>query len=277
MNHVRSVSTLLVALCLTHVAVATTVINEPFSSPPLNPLLQDANSGFTISGASIHRTSNTGSSGTYYIRTNEADFINENFDYWLSFTVPNVGGTNIDFFGIGQGVPLPGFWEPENYVGLRIQSAETNGNIDLALNGDQNLNNNAGVQQQAIGVINASNTNNLMRAELEKIGNQVRFFVDLNYNGSVFNPTVNLTLPDVATSAPFLNSSNTSLFFGTSIPQNQFTNMLVNTLSVPEPSTLVMMGLGIAFLAVVLRPKLREERLERTLRRDGSTSYSLSR
>jgi hypothetical protein len=88
---------------------------------------------------------------------------------------------------------------------------------------------------------------------LAKSGDQLNFMVDLAYNGT-FSADVMLGISNFAASAPFLNGSNSRLFFGTAWPQNTFDDMHVEM--TPEPSGVAVWSL-IALIFVVSRRSAR--------------------
>ena len=79
---------------------------------------------------------------------------------------------------------------------------------------------------------------------IEKVGNAITFSIDANFNGN-FAADMTHTFPDLTSVAPFLNSGNSRLFFGTVFPNDSFDNMSV----VPEPASAVTLAVGAILLA----------------------------
>ena len=91
----------------------------------------------------------------------------------------------------------------------------------------------------------------IVRLEILKFGQNLTFNIDPNYNGIVFNNTYsgNLSFND---DLPFLNSSNSRLFFGAG-SGTTFSELSVT--AVPEPSTYALFGLGAIGMLMALRRK----------------------
>jgi hypothetical protein len=171
-----------------------------------------------------------------YMRTAISDYNARDFRYDLTFTTNTDG---IHFIGIGSGNRRPGVQfghnEPWESLFFRVHAPNAAG-------GYVSVANHPASDVVVLGNLPTAGTH---RSRIEKVGSAITFSIDRNYQG-VFVADMSHTFPDIAAVAPFLNNSNSRLFFGTVYAIDSFDDMSV----VPEPGGI--MSLGVAAIALLL-------------------------
>lgn len=136
-----------------------------------------------------------------YIRTKKSDHLKRNFVYEVLFTFEKEKN-GIAFVGIGPALGGSAYNEPTGSVHLRIHPPHHNGEVALARGSLSN--------QKGVGKIPNSGQH-LVR--MEKRGDTLRFMIDVNHDGRTDNDLEH-TIENLREFAPFLNNSNSHLFFG---------------------------------------------------------------
>lgn len=226
-----------------------------FSGPTLSPNLQDPDGAYTLAGGAIRRSSSTGDADRHYISTVSTDYNTVDFIAELTFTLSNTGTFNVHFFGLGSGVPDPtNFNEPGDALFFRLHPLDVpnppaRGTILAAASqaGTGTLE-----SQQLLGIIATPNSTH--RARIAKLGNQVTFSLDENFSGT-FAADMQTTISDLAATAPFLNSSNSRIFFGTGLTIDEFDDLSIT--SVPVPAAVWLFGSGLMGLLAIARKRIK--------------------
>jgi len=202
------------------------------------------NWSYNGSGAFVNNNSRS------YIRTTRTDFNDVDFTALLVYSVSGSGGAPIAFFGFGQGIPDRNYGEPQGSLYLRNPPADFNdGRVDFNINSDttgQDYGTTYG-EQPLPGTGSGQH-----KAQITKSGDSITIAVDNSGTGSFvpdFSETFSLE-DDLA----FLDSSNSSIFFGSESSTTTFQSLTLTV--IPEPSTYALLLLsGAASLWVLRRRK----------------------
>ena len=244
----RSVAIVLVAALATlsistESASAAFMFAEDFNSATPNPHLEGY-SNFTVGGGVIRRDgSYYNSVSRKYMRTTGTNYNEADFRFELTFTTTPLGKTSINFIGLGRGDRGPSgvtnpYNEPYESLYFRIHTPDTSGGFVSIAN----------LPVQSILTIGNLPTAGTHRALIEKVGNEITFAIDAHYNGT-FASDMSHTFTDLAATAPFLDNTQSRLFFGTVYDGDSFDDWNVESI-VPEPSTYVMAVLGLLGLGL---------------------------
>ena len=194
-------------------------IDEDFSGS-LSSDLQDADSAYTLAGGTISKTIFNNGSDRHYIRTVATDFNTVDFVAELTFTTTAGQGTMIHYFGLGPGIQGIDFNESPG-VTFRIHSSDTvGGRVDAGVRFP------VGTFTGTLGIGNITTSGGTHRAQITKSGNQVDFAIDVDFNGT-FTPDITSQIADLAAAAPFLNNTNSRIFFGTASATDVFDDLLI--------------------------------------------------
>ncbi len=218
---------------------------EDFSGTVITNL-EDEDNAYTVSGGKIKNTASTSVNDRHYIRTHVTDYNTVDFVAELTFTLTNDTGDMLHFFGLGAGIPdLNATDEPATGAYFRIHSPNTvSGRVDasfrnLTFAGSDGLAN--------IGQM--TNSGGTHRARLAKSGNELTFSMDVNFDGidddgdgSVFDAAFTYTVADLtaATAAPFLDNTNSRIFFGTASRIDTFDDFKVTAVVVADTTAPVV-------------------------------------
>ena len=195
-------------------------INEDFSGS-LSIDLQDADTAYTIAGGVISKTVFGGGNVRSYIRTVDKDFNTVDFVAELTFTTTAGQGTMIHFFGLGPGDQDGGSFSNESAGALfRIHSSDTiGGRVDAGVRFPLGT-----FTGSSIGDITTSGDTH--RARITKSGNLAVFAIDRDFTGTFVADITSPTL-DLASVAPFLNNTNSRIYFGTASATDVFDDLLI--------------------------------------------------
>jgi hypothetical protein len=248
----KTILSLLLAVGLIGSSSAAVVFSEDFRTTELNSNLL-VPSDYAIGNSHI------GATGVRrdYIRTTSTAYNTIDFKMALTINLDNSSDANgIAWVGIGSGLADPNWsyqpmnagyavLEPFNWGGggFGIDAISVPSELaSLVANGTAQWNARS-VSTQALG--------NTVRLEMTKMGDNLCFKVDPNYNGTSFNPVYGDSF-SIYRYLPFLNASNSSLFFGSG-NNTSFSDLSIS--SVPEPSTYALFGLGAVGMLMVMRRK----------------------
>ncbi|MDZ4403125.1 hypothetical protein [Prosthecobacter sp.] len=229
---------------------ATAFFTEDFSGS-LNANLQDPLSAYTISGGTIHKTTSSGAADRAYISTISGDYINADFVFEITLNSPN-DSSSMMFVGLGSGLGNSGYGnEPQDSLYLRIHSPDFVGGLDdnrgrvdaatLTGSGPATI-----LQQNFYALGTSPGTH---RIRLTKANDALTFDLDRDYTG-LFSSDMTYTVADISTTAPFINGTNSHLFFGGAKTTASWDDLSI-TGSVPEPSRTLLAAL--AFASLILR------------------------
>jgi hypothetical protein len=139
--------------------------------------------------------------GRTYVLSKDSDFLKKDFKFEIVFSQkPDKEGTA--FIGIGTGSNRSAYNEPVESVYLGIPPPNVNnGSVGLSKGPHQTV---------GVGVIRRAGTH---RVVIEKKGNVVTFTVDVGNDGPS-DDDIERTIPDIKAHVPFLDGSNTHIFFG---------------------------------------------------------------
>lgn len=207
-------------------AYAAPSVNEDFSGT-LSPHLEDSDSAYTIAGGKIHKTTFISNDGRSYIRTVATDYNTVDFIAELTFTLTALPGGDfaIHFFGLGPGSPDPTFFNESGGVLFRIHSSDiVGGRVDVASRAP-GAGGSFGLLQSIGNITTSGHTH---RARITKTGNQVEFAIDLDFNGT-FEADISQSV-NLAVVAPFLNNTNSRIYFGTASAVDVFDDLEISVI-----------------------------------------------
>jgi len=196
---------------------------EDFSNPAFDERLEGQ--GFKVAGGAISRSNPSGVNDRQYIRTVAGDYLGKDFTYEVSFTTsfwPDLANSAAPrqsmIIGLGSGDVQPGIGdqEPVNSLFLRVNAPSTEG-------GAVNISNGPLLSLGTLGQISAAG---LHRVRIEKTGDRAVFSIDAFYDGT-FQADYSFVVEHLSQTAPFLNASNTRLFFGTAHAGDYFDDFSV--------------------------------------------------
>jgi hypothetical protein len=187
---------------------------ERFTGAKLSAHLQDTDSEYQLEKGSIHRKGEEGpaSANRHYITTVRHDYASGDWMYEITFFSPLFAPDDILFIGVGEALPDPEYFnEPRNSLNFRIHQGEfaffTNWRVDVAAHS-------VGFGEftyfdMAIGFLPPNGPDGgLFTARIRKIGSQLTFeILDTD-------PPIVTTVADLASAAPFLDATNSRIFFG---------------------------------------------------------------
>ena len=200
---------------------------ERFMGANLGAHLIDVDGEFQLGKGYIHRLGNEGpaSANRHYITTARHDYLSRDWTYDITFFSPTFAPDDILFIGLGEAVPDPSYFnEPQNSVNFRIHQGEfaffTGWRVDVAAHSVG-----FGVFTYfdiAVGFLppNAPE-GGLFTARIRKSGTEVTFqILDTD-------PPIVVMIPDVRVAAPFLDASNSRIFFGNASSEYLYSDIRV--------------------------------------------------
>ncbi len=208
----------------------TIAFSTGFEGPGLDANLQDPSGAFTISGTAF----NTAGADRRYLSTIETSY--NSVPTWtaeLVFVTPTGEHGGI-YYGLGSAVPDPSYYdEPSNSIFANF--------FHLSWHPDGMLvqkHTSGGVQTSTLQAFPQFASGSPQRAIITKSGDSITFALDINNDGGVDYTSNAYSL---ASDAPFLNNTNSRIFFGTTESGIQFDSLTVT----PEPATMGLMLLGV--------------------------------
>ena len=224
-------------------ASAAFMFAEDFNSATPNPNLEGY-SRFTVGGGVIRRNGNhSNHNDRRYLRTTGTNYNEADFRFELTFTTTLFPEVSINYIGLGRADRGPSgasnpYNKPYDSLFFRIHGPGTvGGGVTVA---------NSLAHGSNIANLGAITTPGTHRALIEKVGNEITFAIDAHYNGT-FASDLSHTFTDFAAITPFLDNTNSRLFFGTAQDYDSFDDWNLESI-VPEPSTYVMAVLGLVGL-----------------------------
>ena len=215
--------------------------NVNFSAATLSPSLEDFDVAYTIAGGKIRKTTFNNNSDRHYVRTVATDYNTVDFVAELTFTLTDLpgGAFAIHYFGLGSGDPDPTFFNESTGVYFRIHSSDqAGGQVDAVAKPPDGGFSPLGT----FGIGNITSTGATHRARITKIGNQVKFDIDVDFTGT-FVSDMSSQITDLAAAVPFLNDTNSRIYFGTASAIDTFDDL---TITVVETLFTDEVPLGIA-------------------------------
>lgn len=241
----RSAAVMFAMLAASGSASAAIMFTEAFDSATPNPNLAGYER-FEVAGGVIRRDGTHSNQGDRrYLRTTETDYNEADFRFELTFTTSYSPEVVINYIGIGRGDRGPNsinnpYNKPYHSLFLRIHGPNSaSGKVEVV---------NSLAHAQNIALLDSIPAGT-HRALIEKIDNEITFGIDVDYNG-IFQADTSHTFANFAAIAPFLDNTNSHLFFGTAQDFDSFDNWNLES-SVPEPSTYVLASLGLLVLGLL--------------------------
>ena len=202
-------------LLVIETAGAAAFFAENFNGLNLNPNLLDPLARFAIAGGNAHLVNSSGNSDRAYLSTVSSDFMATDFVFEITLNSPPDNGS-IMFVGIGPGTLNSSYSnEPQDALYLRIHSpdfvggiGDNRGRVDVA-----SLTGFGPAVLPGLDFGRLGTNPGVHRIRLTKTGNSLTFAVDKDYTG-VFSADMSYTVNNISITAPFLNGTNSRLFFG---------------------------------------------------------------
>jgi len=153
-----------------------------------------------------------------YLKTIATDFISKEFSIEVLHNQNGSGGNSIFFFGIGD--PGAGGSEPTNGIYTRFHPSGLEGADMLA-----NSSTSPSLFESLFNLIGQGN--GLSRIKMEKTGDILQFFIDVNNTGTYVQYGIDI---DVSTANfDYLNATNSSIFIGTGSSLSQFDDLTISS------------------------------------------------
>ncbi len=220
---------------------AATTFSEDFNSTSITSDLT-AQSGWvfgtnsTITGSAQHATGTRA-----YVTTTATDYNTVDFTAQVQVHLNGGSGNGTGFVGFGSGTAAGTYGEPGDSLYLRLGPSNFGPFIDANI---QPTGVNASLANPSLG-------NGSYLVQVQKVGDSITLGVDQNYVSGAFVASPGLTYTaSLSNDLPFLNSSNSTIFFGTQAANATFDNFSVTVIAAPEPARalLIAMGCGFALL-----------------------------
>ncbi len=198
---------------------------DPFMGAELGVHLTDVDGQFLLGKGYVHRTDNEGPQSTnrHYITTVRHDYVSRDWTYDITFLSPASAPDDILFIGVGEAVPDPSYFnEPRNSLNFRLHqgfNGFSNGwRVDVAAHSVG-----YGVFtyiEMGVGYLPPPPPDGgSFTARIRKSGHEITF--------EILGTPIFVTVPDVRSYAPFLDDSNSRLFFGNASGEYLFSDMRV--------------------------------------------------
>lgn len=218
---------------------AASTFSEDFNATTITSDLK-AQSGWLFgSDSTITGTAQNPSGIRTYINTTATDYNTVDFTAQVQVHLNGGGGKGTGFFGFGSGTPAGVFYgEPGNSLYLRLGPSNFGPFID------------ANIQ---LGVVNASLAdpslgNGTYLVQMQKTGDSITLGVQQNYASGAFVASPGLTYTaSLSSDLPFLDSTNSTIFFGSQVGNATFDNFSVTVTAAPEPSKALLIAVGCGF------------------------------
>ena len=217
---------------------AASTFSEDFNATTITSNLT-AQSGWVFgSDSTITGTAQNPSGERTYITTTGTDYNTVDFTAQVQVHLNGGGGYGIGFFGFGSGTPAGDYGEPGNSLYLRLGPNDFGPFIDANIQpGDVN----ALLADPSLG-------NGTYLVQMQKIGDSITLGVEQNYASGAFVASPGLTYTaSLSNDLPFLDSSNSTIFFGTQVGNATFDNFSVTVTAAPEPSRVLLVAMGCGF------------------------------
>ncbi len=220
---------------------AASTFSEDFNATTITSDLT-AQSGWVFGSNSTITGSAQNPSGTRtYITTTATDYNTADFTAQVQVHLNGGGGNGIGFVGFGSGTPIGEYGEPTDSLYLRMGPSNFGPFVDANI---QPTGVNASLADPSLG-------NGTYLVQVQKVGDNITLGVEQNYVSGAFVATPGMTYTaSLSSDLPFLNSSNSTIFFGSQVANTTFDNFSVTVTAAPEPSRalLIAMGCGLALL-----------------------------
>jgi hypothetical protein len=208
-------------------AAAAVSISENFNGATVNASLS-APAGWDFNGSA-----NKTGGGRDFVSTVATDYLNVDFVMNIDYTLAGGGGPGIVFFGIGSAVPNPSwFGTPSDSFWAESRPSDFDA-------GDVQWSTMAGAGINPPEVTFATASDGSHRFRIAKTGDSITLSIDIGANGT-FDGSVTRSL---STDLPFLNATNSRLFFGTEGGNATFDNLSITVVPEPGSGALAVLGL----------------------------------
>jgi len=235
---------LLILLCGGITAASTLTLTENFNNNQINNALS-APSSWAFGGNASHSSNDRS-----YIQTVASDFHSSDFTAEITIILSGGGGAGGAFFGIGSGVADSNYYnEPEAGVYARIFPSDFSSGIASAL-ADTGIRGSASPSFSPLSINTTGDGTH--RLQLTKFGDSLSIQLDEDYDGTQFSSDYS-ALYSLSADAPFLDATNSHIFFGTGNSTTRFDDLTISTSNptflasanasasaVPEPSSLLL-------------------------------------
>jgi VCBS repeat-containing protein len=193
-----------------------------FDASVLNANLEDPNGAFALANGAMQQVV-----PRRYARTVKSDYMSGDFTYEVDVDMTTTD-PRIMYVGVGDGVVNgQAYDEPINSVNFRLHTVGHGGQIAIVFGNWTN--------GYVLGSIDQPGVH---RVRMVKTGNELVAQVDGRYDG-VFDADISYTISDLAVTAPFLNNTNSNLFFGGDLP-GAYDNLYVESTLAPGAVTGVL-------------------------------------
>ena len=226
-QHMKTAIVLTTAFAVAGItASAATSFTEGFSAATITSKLI-APSEFVFGPNAFPVGAAQNPSGTRrYVTTAATDFNTVDFIFEITYTVntPTAAQTPIVGFGSGAGDPNF-FFEPHTSIYLRqFPDDFESGQLRLTVSSGPQIPPNQPPEFVISGTPGPGNGTH--RVRITKVGDVITLAEDENYTGGEFTPDYSVSR-SLATDLPFLNSTNSRLFFGVQSGNTTFDNLSV--------------------------------------------------
>jgi hypothetical protein len=207
-------------------ATAAVSISENFNGATINSALT-APAGWDYNG-SANKTNNVRD----FVATVATDYLNVDFTMTVDYTLASGGGPGIALFGFGSAVANPNwFGTPGDAFWAESRPSDFD-------SGDVQWSIMAGLGTAPAETTFATASDGSHRFRIQKTGNSITLSIDIGANGTYDGSVTKSLSPDL----PFLNNTNSRLFFGTQSNNATFDNLVITV--VPEPGSSALAGLA---------------------------------
>jgi hypothetical protein len=220
---------------------AASTFSENFDSTTITSDLT-AQSGWDFgSNSTITGTAQNSSGTRTYVTTTATDYNTVDFTAQVKVHLNGGSGNGIGFVGFGAGTPAGTYGEPGNSLYLRLGPSNFGPFVDATI---QPSGVNATLADPSLG-------NGDYLVQVQKIGDSITLGVEQNYSSGAFVATPGMTyIASLSSDLSFLDSTNSTLFFGSQVGNTTFDDFSVTVAAAPEPSKamLAVLGCGLALL-----------------------------
>jgi|GEM_PF-1546483 len=227
---------------------AASTFSENFDSTTITSDLT-AQAGWVFgSNSTITGTAQNPSGTRTYVTTTATDYNTVDFTAQVKVHLNGGSGDGTGFVGFGSGTPAGTYGEPGNSLYLRLGPSDFGPFVDANI---QPSGANATLANPSLG-------NGDYLVQVQKIGDSITLGVEQNYSSGAFVATPGMTYTaSLGSDLPFLDSTNSTIFFGSQVGNTTFDDFSVTVAAAPEPSKALLAALGGGFVLLRRRRAVR--------------------